>query len=67
LGPTTISAPRFHIRWSVKDLVDWQRFQTRQDAIRLASELARPGEICTVEEHSPDCPFCEQYKLAATA
>jgi hypothetical protein len=67
MGPVPVSASHFHIRWSGKDSLDWQRFQTRQDAITLASELVRPGETYTVEEHSANCPFCQQYKLAATA
>ena len=67
MGPVPVCAAHFHIRWSGKDSLDWQRFQTRQDAIAVASELVRPGETYTVEEQSSNCPFCQQYKMAATA
>jgi len=67
MGPSPIPASHFHIRWSSTSSLDWQRFQTRRDAILLADQLVRPGETYTVEEHSSSCPFCEQYKMAATA
>jgi len=67
MGPAPIPATHFHIRWFGKDSLDWQRFQTRQDAITLANEVVRPGETYSVEEHSSDCPFCHQYMMAATA
>jgi hypothetical protein len=67
MGPTPISASHFHIRWSTKDLLDWQRFRTRHEAIEFASELVLPGETYAVEEHSSACPICQQYNMAATA
>lgn len=38
----------YHIRWSDSKL-DWERFSTRQEAERAATQLARPGETFTLE------------------
>ena len=60
-------APHFHIHWSSTDALDWQRFSTCEEASQRAQELVRPDETFTIEEYSTDCPFCNQYKLSATA
>jgi hypothetical protein len=49
-------SPHFHIHWVGKDM-DWECFDTREEARRRAGELARPGEIFTIEEVSMNCPM----------
>jgi hypothetical protein len=67
MAPSPISTPHYHIRWSTKSALDWQRFRTRAEAEERADELVRENETYTIEEQSSDCPFCEHYKMAATA
>ncbi|HXT85447.1 MAG TPA: hypothetical protein VN745_00355 [Verrucomicrobiae bacterium] len=48
----------YHIRWSGSRL-DWERFGTRQEAEKAASQLARPGETFTLEQvDDNDCIAC---------
>jgi len=62
-----VPVPHFHIRWSGKDSLDWQRFRTREEAAERARELARPQETYAIEEYSSECAYCQHYKMAATA
>jgi hypothetical protein len=48
----------YHIHWSEKASVDWQRFDTRADAKTSAKQLALPGETYTIEEHDKSCSQC---------
>jgi hypothetical protein len=49
----------YHIRWSGKDLLDWQRFNTPEEAKARARQLVRLGETYTIEEHEDNaCPRC---------
>lgn len=47
----------FHIRWSDSKL-DWEAFQTREEATESAKELVLPGETYIVEEFDGSCPRC---------
>jgi len=50
----------YHIRWSGSGL-DWERFGTRQEAEKAASQLARPGETFTLEHISDKaCTQCRK-------
>ena len=49
----------YHIRWSVKVLLDWQRFNTPEEAKASARQLVRRGETYIIEEHDETCPRCE--------
>lgn len=48
----------FHIRWSDSKL-DWEAFQTREDATERAKELARPGETYAIAVFDGTCPRCQ--------
>ena len=50
--------PHYHIHWSGKDTLDWERFVTRGEAEKSAKELVRPYESYTIEEHDGACPRC---------
>jgi hypothetical protein len=52
-------SPHFHIHWVGKDL-DWECFDTIEEARMRAGELARPGEIFAIEEVSMNCPMQQQ-------
>jgi hypothetical protein len=47
----------FHICWSDSKL-DWQAFQTREEAITRAKELVLPDETYVIEELDGACPRC---------
>ncbi|HEY7099553.1 MAG TPA: hypothetical protein VH437_22705 [Terriglobales bacterium] len=53
----------FHIRWASSKL-DWEAFQTREEAIEQANELMRPGETYVIAEFDGACPRCKS--LAST-
>lgn len=54
-------SPHFHIHW-VGQRLDWECFDTREDAQRRAVELAHPGETFTIEEVSTKCPMRERFR-----
>ena len=47
----------FHIQWCDSKL-DWETFQTREDATTQAKELVRPGETYVIEQFDDTCPRC---------
>jgi len=49
----------YHIRWSGKALLDWQRFSAPEEAKASARQLVRQGETYSIEEHDETCPRCE--------
>jgi hypothetical protein len=57
LGGVTMT--HYHIRWSGKVLLDWQRFSTPEEAKARAGQLVRQGETYIIEEHDETCSRCE--------
>jgi hypothetical protein len=57
---TTRVLNHFHIHWSSKDSLDWERFASIPEALARAAELAQPNEKFTIEEASTDCSVCPQ-------
>jgi hypothetical protein len=57
-----VRAPRktthYHIRWSGAASLDWDRFDSREEAEANAAHLIRPGETYTIEELDGTCPRC---------
>jgi hypothetical protein len=49
----------YHIRWSGKALLDWQRFSTPEEAKASARQLVRQSETYINEEHDEACPRCQ--------
>jgi len=47
----------FHIRWSEKNNLDWECFETREEAEARAQELAAPNETFAIEAVSQACPM----------
>ena len=56
--PARASMIHFHIRWSDSKL-DWEAFQTREEATARAEELVRPGETYAIAEVDGRCPRCK--------
>jgi hypothetical protein len=48
----------YHIRWSGKKVLDWERFGSEPEAEARAGELGRPFETYTIEEYDQACPRC---------
>ena len=50
----------YHINWSDRATLDWERFRTHEDAAARAKQLAHPSETYTIEEYDRTCPRCQQ-------
>ena len=50
------SASHFHIRWN-KTTLDWECFNTREEAMERASFLKLAGETFVIEEVHSECPL----------
>ena len=48
----------YHIRWSSKEVLDWEAFDTRVEVEASAKQLVRPGETYSIEEQDETCPRC---------
>ena len=44
----------YHIRW-VNSKIDWQAFQTKDEAVVEAERLKRPNESYSIEECDDNC------------
>jgi hypothetical protein len=65
LGGVTMTD--YHIRWSGKELLNWERFGTPEEAQATARQLVRLGETYTIEEqHDETCPRCNGTLNAAS-
>jgi PAS domain S-box-containing protein len=53
----------YHIRWGSSKL-DWETFQTAEDAKAAAEQLVRTGETYTIHESDGDCPACAKTALS---
>jgi hypothetical protein len=47
----------YHIRWSESKL-DWDIFDTPEEAEAAAKQLVLPNETYTIEQFDGDCPRC---------
>jgi hypothetical protein len=58
----------FHIHWtgSTGSKLDWEAFQTREEAIAQATVLARPGETYAIEQFDGTCPRCTSLASIAS-
>lgn len=57
-SPSISQKTHFHINWRKSDRLDWESFNTRAEAMARVLNLARPGEMFTIEEVSARCPLC---------
>ncbi len=48
----------FHIHWNKNDRLDWEAFDSHNEALSRALEIARPGEMFTIEDVSAECLIC---------
>src|SRR5690348_7067904 len=48
----------YHIKWSSKEVLDWEAFGSRAEAETAAQQLVRWGETYTIEERDEACPRC---------
>jgi hypothetical protein len=49
----------FHVRWD-NSKVDWEAFQTEEQAKAQGERLKRPGENYVIEERDGDCQLCRK-------
>jgi hypothetical protein len=48
----------FHIHWTKNDRLNWEAFDSHDEALSHAIEIAQPGEVFTIEEASVPCRLC---------
>lgn len=60
-------AIHYHIQWSGKDTLDWERFDTRSTAAESAQRLARYGETFTIHERREDCARCASVRAKSAS
>ena len=63
---TTPRKIHFHIRWSGEAALDWQGFQSRDEAEACAKDIVRPSESFTIEEFDESCLRCKRRRAAVT-
>lgn len=51
----------YHIRWA-DSKIDWQAFQTKDEAVAEAERLKRLNENYSIEESNGDCERCLRLK-----
>jgi hypothetical protein len=51
----------YHIQWKDSKL-DWQGFETQEEAEREAERLKRPGEKYSVVQQEGECPRCMEIQ-----
>jgi hypothetical protein len=51
------SSIHYHIHWTSKEELDWECFETREEASTRALELALPGESFKIEVVAEKCPL----------
>lgn len=56
----------YHIRWSSSKL-DWQIFNTQEEAEAAAKELVLPNERYTIVQFDGDYPQCSETTKPRTA
>jgi hypothetical protein len=55
----TANTAHFHIRWSTRTTLDWQSFETMEDAQHRAEGLVGRDETYTIEQRSDwSCELC---------
>jgi predicted metal-binding protein len=52
----------YHIRWGDSKL-DWEAFQTEEEAKASAEQLKRPGETYAIEQRDGDCQPCAKLNV----
>jgi hypothetical protein len=55
----------YHIHWSTAAKLDWQAFETREEADALARDIARSDESYTIEAANGDCERCRELARPA--
>jgi hypothetical protein len=48
----------FHIHWTKSDRMNWESFESHNEALSHALEVAQQGEMFTIEEASVPCRLC---------
>ena len=56
----------FHIRWT-PDKLDWERFDSQEEADICARKLAYPGGSFSIEEFGDSCAKCRAVRRSTVA
>lgn len=60
------SQMHFHIRWSSSTQLDWQPFESREEAEEAAKEMVRWNETYAIEERNGSCERCGKFRNEKT-
>ena len=57
-------APHFHIRWIIggTSRTDWEAFESRDEAERMAKRLITPSETYQIDEFDNSCQRCAMFR-----
>jgi hypothetical protein len=55
----------YHIRWTTSKL-DWEVFNTREEAETAAKQLMLPNERYSIEQFDGKCTRCSEARKAQT-
>jgi hypothetical protein len=61
------NSPHFHIHWIHNEKLDWECFETYDEAARSALRLARPREQFRIVEVLTGCPLLDCLTTKAPA
>jgi hypothetical protein len=54
------NSPHFHVHWIHPEKLDWECFETYDEAARSAIQLARQGEQFRIVEVFSACPLLDR-------
>ena len=63
--PENSPMTHFHIRWSQTGRLDWERFDSREEAKERVLEIAHPMDSFKVEECDRTCAACRALSFHA--
>ena len=55
----------YHICWSFDSSLDWQPFQTEEEATEIARRIKKSAESYTIVERDGECERCREFNSKA--
>jgi hypothetical protein len=55
----------YYICWAFDSPLDWQPFQTKEEATEVARRIKKPAESYTIVERDGGCERCREFNSKA--